>query len=545
MTAARFGPFDFDLSRIARLLIYFLVRSGFVLDVELGRSFGFEEEDLRFRGNTMVNLVHNRSAEFEALQVGRFPVGVSAGENALTVGQTSEEQVGADELFLGQLNDLVMAVFEDQQDFVELRAFDLEFLAGDFVADVAGFAVVGDFERFEGDFFRIDFVVAAGFGEARIERTVFCEQRFQMSDDVFGEVLEVFTSLAEIAFGFFDLFAMLVDVEEGDSANADLKQAVNIWIGQFADEFLFERFEAVIDRRDNRFVGFALFDFLVDPFFDENAFESAEMQIVEQFLFSEFEFALESFNELIGISAEDVGDSHLDRAIISDDCDSAGDGDFAIGKCVKCIHQFFRRDTAGGFDLNFDVFGGEIVDAFDFDFAFARGVLDGTHQRFGCRCGRDFGDGDGGLVFDFDFGANLDFACAVFIAAGVHEAAGLKIGQALKRLLFQDGNLRFEQLGEIVRQNAGGHADGDAFSAEHEEKWQFARENDGFFIAAIVAGDEISYFVIEELGSGQFAETAFDVTRSGRWIASKDISIVTLLIDQIAFVSQHHERITD
>ena len=71
--------------------------------------------------------------------------------------------------------------------------------------------------------------------------------------------------------------------------------------------------------------------------------------------------------------------------------------------------------------------------------------------------------------------ADFDLARAVLVFARVHQAAGLEIGQALERLLLENGDLRLEQLREIVRQNARGHADRDAFGAEHEQQRQLAR----------------------------------------------------------------------
>src|SRR5262249_16418718 len=151
----------------------------------------------------------------------------------------------------GQFDDLVVAVFEHEQDLVELRAFGIELITRNLVADVAGFAIVSDLESFERDFFGVHFVVTAGFGQAWIQWAVLGEKAFQMSDDVFGEVLEIFARFAEFAFGFLDLLAMLVDVEKGDSANADLEQAIDIGVADFAKQFLTERFKTVIYGRDD------------------------------------------------------------------------------------------------------------------------------------------------------------------------------------------------------------------------------------------------------------------------------------------------------
>ena len=69
-----------------------------------------------------------------------------------------------------------------------------------------------------------------------------------------------------------------------------------------------------------------------------------------------------------------------------------------------------------------------------------------------------------------DARAHQHVAPPVVVGPRVHQAALGKVGQDLERLLLQDRDLRFEQLGEIVRQDAGGDADGDALGAEHEQQ---------------------------------------------------------------------------
>ena len=240
-----------------------------------------------------------------------------------------------------------MAVLEDEQELVELGAIDLEFFAANFVADVALLAIVADFERFERDFLRVDFVVAAGFGQARIFGPYFSMQRFDAADDVFREVLQVLAGLGEIGFDLFDLFAMFVDVEQRNAADADLQQAIDICIDQLANKFFRERFEAVVNGRDDRFVRFALLDFFVDAFLDENAFERAEMQFVLELAFLELQLALVELRRACAVfSRRTSRHGQFDRAIVFDDDDAAGDRDFAIGECVERVDQLFGADAA-------------------------------------------------------------------------------------------------------------------------------------------------------------------------------------------------------
>ena len=102
------------------------------------------------------------------------------------------------------------------------------------------------------------------------------------------------------------------------------------------------------------------------------------MEFILEFEFLEFELPFENLDELSGILLEHLGDRQLNGPVVFDDDNAAGDGDFAIGESVEGIDELLGADAAGGFDFDFDLFGGEIVDALDLDLSFARGVFDGT-----------------------------------------------------------------------------------------------------------------------------------------------------------------------
>ncbi len=67
-------------------------------------------------------------------------------------------------------------------------------------------------------------------------------------------------------------------------------------------------------------------------------------------------------HQLLGVLAQHFGHGHLDRPIVPDDDDAAGDGHLAIGEGVQRIHQLLRADAARRFDFDLDFFGREIVD---------------------------------------------------------------------------------------------------------------------------------------------------------------------------------------
>jgi len=261
-----------------------------------------------------------------------------------------------------------MAVAEHEQQLVELRALELEFLARNLVAHVTAFPIISHLEGLEGDFARVHFVVAAGFREPGILRAVFGQKRFQVSDDVLGQVLEVLAGLSKVGFDLLHLFAVLVDVEKGNPADTDLEEAVDIRVSDRADEFLGKGLEAVVNRGSDRFVSLALLDALVDALLDEDAFEGSEMEFLLQLGLPQFELALEDRDELGRVFAQHLGHGHLDRPVITDQDDPAGQGDFAIREGVQRIDELLGADSRRGAHLDLDVLGREIVDALDLDF---------------------------------------------------------------------------------------------------------------------------------------------------------------------------------
>ncbi len=96
-----------------------------------------------------------------------------------------------------------------------------------------------------------------------------------------------------------------------------------------------------------------------------------------------------------------------------------------------------------------------------------------------------------------------------------------------------------------MRQNARGHPHRDAFGAEHEEQRELAGQGDGLLVAAIVAGDELGDFVVEQLRARELRQPALDVARGGGDVAGEDIAEVSLALDEVALVGQHHQRIID
>ena len=240
----------------------------------------------------MINLVQNRAPKREPLQIRCLAICVGYRENLVALRQAAIDQIRADEELLRQLGHLVMAVLEDEDQLVELRALDVEFLAGDFVTDVARLAVVGNLESLEGNFFGVHLVVTARFRQARILRPVLGEQLFEVADHVLGQVLQILPRLRQVILHLLHFLAMLVDVEKRDAADAHGQEALDIRVRKLANQLLAERLETLVHGGHNGLIGLALLDLLVDALLDENALQRPEMELILELGLPELEFPL-------------------------------------------------------------------------------------------------------------------------------------------------------------------------------------------------------------------------------------------------------------
>ena len=129
---------------------------------------------------------------------------------------------------------------------------------------------------------------------------------------------------------------------------------------------------------------------------------------------------------------------------------------------------------------------------------------------------------------------------------GVHLAAGDEVReQGGAGLLLEDGDLGLKKLDEVVGKDGGGEADGDTVDAEHEAEGDFGGEQDGLFVAAVVAGDVFGDFRGEELLAGELGEAALNVTACGGLVAGKDVAEVALALDEVTFIGKGDDGVFD
>jgi len=96
-----------------------------------------------------------------------------------------------------------------------------------------------------------------------------------------------------------------------------------------------------------------------------------------------------------------------------------------------------------------------------------------------------------------------------------------------------------------MRQQSRAQTDRDAFRAEHQRERQFARQRHRLLVAAVVARHKLGDRVVKNFRAREFGQATFDIARRGSGIARVNVAVIALAFDEIALVSEHHERVAN
>ena len=288
------------------------------------------------------------------------------------------------------------------------------------------------------------------------------------------------------------------------------------------------------DRLAHALHGLFGLDALVDALLDEDAVERARVEKVVELAEPDLLLALRELHEPLDVGAEDLRHLHQPRAAVDEHHRARRDRLLAAGEGVERGHRLLRRRPGGELQLDADRLAGEVVDLADGDLLLLDGVLDRLRDGVGGLAPGQLGDDEFALLRGVDARAHLHLAEAVLVVARVHDSAELEVRQKLERLLLDDGDLRLEELDEVVGQDGGGEADGDSVRAQHQQQRQLRGQVDRLLVAPVVAVHVGRGLGIEDVVAGERGEAALDVARRRVRHAGVERAVVALSVDEIA-----------
>ncbi len=460
------------------------------------------------------------------------------------------QDIRADKELLGHTNHLVLTVFVEDDDVVQVGAVAEELVFLESRSDEAFLAV--DIQLLvvlhHGGY--VDRAEVAHLGAARITGTVFLLEVTEPGDGVVGEVVEILLALLDLFCQFLHQFVRLLGVELGDADHADLKESLDILGTHLADELGFPGLQSLVHKLNQvLLVGRILIaGLLVDTVLDEDLLQRSIEVFLLQFGFLDLQFPLEQCLGVVHRLTEQVAHRGEDRLLIFHYAAVGRDIHLAIREGIQRIDSFVAGRSRRQLHDDACLLGRKVVYLANLDLALLIGTQDGLDNFAGGGTVRDFGDDECAVVVSLlDLSTDLDLSAtfAVVVSRYVYLAARGEVGIEGKLFLTQISQGGIAYLVEVMRQYLGVQSDGNTLYALCEQQGEFDRQVDRFFLTTVVRQHPLRSLGVEYRLQGELRQPSLDITGSSGTIAGQDIAPVTLAIDQQVFLSQLHQRIAD
>ena len=257
----------------------------------------------------------------------------------------------------------------------------------------------------------------------------------------------------------------------------------------------------------------------------------------------DLQLPLEKISRVVRVVDQDVLDREELRLVVHDDAGVRGDVALAVRERVEGVDGLVRGHVVRKMDEDLDLLRGHVLNLLDLDLALVLGLQDGVDEDVGCLSVGDLGHRDGVLVDFLDPGAHLHASAprSVLVVAAVRRAAGREVRVDREVLALENLDRCVDQLVEVVRQNLGGHADGDSLGTLCEKQREAYRQFGRLLVAPVVGCHPIGDLRIEDDLLGELAQTGLDVTGSRVAVAGQNVTPVTLAVDQKSFLAKLHK----
>ena len=272
------------------------------------------------------------------------------------------------------------------------------------------------------------------------------------------------------------------------------------------------------------------------------------MPLCLKFLEENLQFLLQQFERVVGADAENLADRKHERFSVVDDPRVGADGLLTVGEGVQGVDGLVGRGAGLEVQHDFDGLGRVVVDLADFQFASFNGGGDGVLDQIdGVFAKRYLRDNQRLIIDNGNLGTVDDLAAqqSVVVLAHINGAAGREVGEQLEWLVFEDGDGSIQKFVEIVGQDVGGHAGGDALHTLRQQQWEADGQDDGFLVAAVVRHFPLGDFRGKDDFEGELGEAGFDITGGGCGVTGEDVTPVTLRVDGDVLLPELHDGVRD
>ena len=246
---------------------------------------------------------------------------------------------------------------------------------------------------------------------------------------------------------------------------------------------------------------------------------------------------------MFGIIDENVIHAEELRLVVLDDAGIRGYCALAVRECVESVDGLVRRNVIGKMNHEVCRIGRHILDLLNLDFSLGLGLEYGLDEGVRGLAVRYLLDSQCILVYLVDSCTYLhDSASLTFhIFRAVCHSPGREVGQKFKRLSPEIGDGGVDQLVEVVRENLGCHAHGNALGSLCQQERESYRQLYRLLVPSVIGGHPAGYLRVEDDFLGELAQPRLDVSCRSIGVSGKDVSPVSLTVHGEAFLTELDE----
>src|SRR5574344_11707 len=221
--------------------------------------------------------------------------------------------------------------------------------------------------------------------------------------------------------------------------------------------------------------------------------------------------------------------------------------DFTVGESIECIQRLVAAHTGSKMHQYLHMGSGIILHLASLNFALFHSFQYAIYQCGGSFSERNLLDNQCLIVQLFYLGTHLEYATAltVIIFTHIYTAARREVGIEVELLTVQISNGSITYLTEVMRKYLGRQSHGNSFCTLCQQQRKLDRQRDRLLVTTIVRELPVCGLGIKYCIHSKLTKPCLYISGSSSTVARKDVTPVTLAVNEQILLSQLHQGIAD
>ena len=385
--------------------------------------------------------------------------------------------------------------------------------------------------------------------QARMLVSVFLLQVLEPLGCYLYKVCQIAGDVFQFLFDFGNQFVGLVLIELKDALHLDFQQTEQVVTYDLPHKVLLERFQSLIDILEGSIGVLCILEWFtfIDAFLDEYLFQRTEVQLLQEFVATDFQLTLDQALGVIDRTAQHIAHRKELRQMLVDNAAVRADADFAIREGIEGIDGLITRYARHQVYEYLHVCRGVVVHLSCLYLSLIDCFQDRVNQ--GCRrlAERYLTDDEGLLV-------HLLYLCThphhsaslpVVVFRHINRTSCQEVWVELERLVVQIAHSSITQFVEVMRQYLGRETYSNTFGSLCQQQRELHRQGNRLLIASVVRHLPFCSLGVEYRLVGKFRQAGFNISGCCGIIAREDVTPVSLTVNQQFLLSQLHQCVLD